>query len=78
MAHVFADLALAGRDAVLPLHEAIDVVDAVGRRLPPELRCTSRGGAAAAPAARAQAAAFRDWFEQTGRDGVVRPPITVI
>ena len=25
MAHVFADLALAGRDAVLPLHEVIDV-----------------------------------------------------
>ena len=28
MAHVFADLALAGHEAVLPLHEAIDVADA--------------------------------------------------
>ena len=27
-AHVFADLALAGHEAVLPLHEAIDVADA--------------------------------------------------
>ena len=31
MAHVFADLALAGHEAVLPLHEAIDVADAIGR-----------------------------------------------
>ena len=35
MAHVFADLALAGHHAVLPLHEAIDVADEVGRGLPP-------------------------------------------
>lgn len=41
MASVFADLALAGRQAVLPLHEAIDVMDAVGRR----------GGRASRPAA---------------------------
>ena len=51
MAAVFADLALAGRDAVLPLHEAIDVADAIGRRLPPELLCTSRGGASVTPTA---------------------------
>ena len=43
-ASVFADLALCGRDAILPLHEVIDVADAVGRQLPPELLCTSRGG----------------------------------
>jgi len=74
MASVFADLALAGREAVLPLHEAIDVADAVGRRLPPELLCTCQGGAAVAPAARKQAAAYKAWFEQTERDGTMRPP----
>ena len=55
MASVFADLALAGRQAVLSLHEAIDVMDTIGRELPVELLCTSKGGAAAAPAALRQA-----------------------
>ena len=54
MAHVFADLALAGHEAVLPLHEAIDVADRNGRALPPELLCTSEGGCCAAPAAQAR------------------------
>jgi len=40
MASVFADLALAGRQAVLPLHKAIDVMDTIGRKLPGELSCT--------------------------------------
>jgi len=65
MAHVFADLALAGHEAVLPLHEAIDVADAVGRQLPPELRCTSRGGACAAPAARRIRADYDRWLAET-------------
>lgn len=78
MAAVFADLALSGRCAVLTLHEAIDVADALGRRLPSELLCTSLGGAAAAPAARQQALAFRQWYEQTERDGVMRPPGNLI
>jgi L-serine dehydratase len=78
MASVFADLALCGRDAVLPLHEAIDVADAVGRELSPDLLCTARGGASTAPAARRCAAAYRAWFEQTRRDGTVRPPGNLI
>ena len=78
MASVFADLALAGRDAVLPLHEAIDVADAVGRRLPPELLCTSRGGASTAPAARRRSIAYRAWFQQTQQDGTARPPGNLI
>ena len=45
----FADLALAGSDAVLPFHEALDTADRPGRALPPELRCTSRGGCCATP-----------------------------
>ena len=78
MASVFADLALSGRRAVLPLHEAIDVADALGRRLPSELLCTSLGGAAAAPSARQQALAFRQWYEKTEQDGTMRPPGNLI
>ena len=65
MAHVFADLALAGHEAVLPLHEAIDVADRIGRALPPELLCTSEGGCCAAPAAQARRAAYRRWFDES-------------
>jgi L-serine dehydratase len=77
-AHVFADLALSGRDAVLPLHEAIDMADAVGRQLAPELLCTSRGGACNTPAARRQAAAFRAWTEKTQAENTPRPPGNLI
>jgi L-serine dehydratase len=75
-AHVFADLALAGHHAVLPLHEAIDVLDAVGRSLPPELLCTSRGGACATPTAERRAAAYRHWYGATRPED--RPPGNLI
>ncbi len=75
-AHVFADLALAGHEAVLPLHEAIDVADAIGRALPPELLCTSEGGCCAAPAAQARRAAYRRWFDESRPED--RPPGNLI
>jgi len=78
MAPIFADLALSGRQAVLPMHEAIDVANDVGRRLPSELLCTSLGGSAAAPTARKQAAAYRAWYEQTEKDCTMRPPGNLI
>ena len=78
MAHVFADLALAGRDAILPLHEVIDVVDQVGRSLPPGLLCTGRAGAAATPTAQRKAIAFREWFDMTVCEGIRRPPGNLI
>jgi L-serine dehydratase len=77
-AHTFADLAMAGRDAVLRLHEVIDVADQVGRRLPPELLCTSRGGACNTPSARMRAAQFQEWFEETQNRGESRPPANLI
>lgn len=43
-AQAFADLAMAGHRAVLPLDEALDVVDTVGRALSRELRCASGRG----------------------------------
>jgi L-serine dehydratase len=75
-AHVFADLALAGHEAVLPLHEAIDVADRIGRALPPELLCTSEGGCCAAPAAQARRAEYRRWFDETRPED--RPPGNLI
>ncbi len=78
MAPVFADLALAGRDAILPLHEVIDAVDVIGRRLPPELLCTSRGGCSATPTALRQGAAYRDWFRQARAQNLPPPPGNLI
>ena len=76
MAHVFADMALAGHDAVLPLHEAIDVADAVGRALPPELLCTSEGGACAAPTAQRCRVEYQRWFDESRPED--RPPGNLI
>jgi len=39
-----ANMALAGYDPVIPLDEVIHTMDAVGKRIPCELRCTSLGG----------------------------------
>jgi len=75
-AHVFADLALAGHEAVLPLHEALDVADRIGRALPPELKCTSEGGCCTAPAAQARRAAYRRWFDESRPED--RPPGNLI
>jgi L-serine dehydratase len=75
-AHVFADLALAGHEAVLPLHEALDVADRIGRALPSELKCTSEGGCCTAPAAQARRAAYRRWFEESRPED--RPPGNLI
>ena len=76
MAHVFADLSLAGHQAVLPLHEAIDVADRIGRALPPELLCTSEGGCCLAPAAQACKAEYRRWFDESRPED--RPPGNLI
>jgi L-serine dehydratase len=76
MAHVFADMALAGHEAVLPLHEAIDVADGIGRGLPPELLCTSSGGACAAPAAQRCRGDFERWFADSKPEE--RPPASLI
>jgi L-serine dehydratase len=50
-AFVCADLVLGGYANPIPLDETIDAVDAVGRMLPPELRCTALGGLSLAPSA---------------------------
>ncbi|MHB9150169.1 MAG: L-serine ammonia-lyase, iron-sulfur-dependent, subunit alpha [Thermoleophilia bacterium] len=78
MAAVFTDLALAGRRGVLPLHEVIDVADSVGRRLPLELLCTSRGGLAVTPTALSRAAQYQAWVEDTDARDEAHPPGNLI
>jgi L-serine dehydratase len=48
-----ANMALAGFEQVIPLDEVIAAMDAVGRRIPSELRCTALGGLSVTPAAKA-------------------------
>lgn len=50
-AFLCADLVLGGYESPVPLDETIGAVDSVGRMLPEELRCTSRGGLALCPSA---------------------------
>ena len=50
-AFVNADLVLGGCPNFIPLDETMDAVYAVGRAMPAELRCTSKGGLAVAPSA---------------------------
>jgi L-serine dehydratase len=76
MAHVFADLAIAGHEAVLPFHEALDVADDIGRKLDPGLLCTSKGGACAAPEARRRRAGYEAWVAQSRPEE--RPPGNLI
>jgi L-serine dehydratase len=52
-AFVNADLVLGGYTNLIPLDETIDAVYAVGLAMPSDLRCTSKGGLAIAPSARA-------------------------
>ena len=50
-AYTCADLVLGGYHNPVPLDETIDAVYAVGQMLPPQLRCTSKGGLAITPSA---------------------------
>lgn len=52
-AFVNADLILGGYPNFIPLDETIDAVYAVGKAMPSELRCTSKGGLAVTPSAQA-------------------------
>ncbi|HSA95731.1 MAG TPA: L-serine ammonia-lyase, iron-sulfur-dependent, subunit alpha [Acidobacteriota bacterium] len=50
-AFICADLVLGGYVNPVPLDETVDASFASGRMLPPELRCTAKGGLAVAPSA---------------------------
>lgn len=61
MAITFSDVALSGKNAALPLHEAIDAADQIGRAMPKELRCTSKGGCCDTTTGRKYAKMFQAW-----------------
>ncbi len=63
MAVVFADLALAGSKAVIPFDEVLSALDSMGRKMPSELLCTSKGGCCATPTAIEQEKRFKEWFK---------------
>lgn len=46
-----ANMALAGYTHLIPLDEVLSAMDAVGRQIPHELRCTGKGGLAITPTA---------------------------
>lgn len=49
---VYADLAMAGVKAILPYDELVLALDKVGRGMPTELLCTSKGGCCTTPTAK--------------------------
>jgi L-serine dehydratase len=48
-----ANMAVAGIPCLIPLDEVIETMDAVGKAIPRELRCTALGGLSITPAAKA-------------------------
>jgi L-serine dehydratase len=58
-AFVCADLILGGYANPISLDDAVDASYAVGKQLPPALRCTAKGGVAATPSAQAFVARTR-------------------
>ena len=63
MAVTFADLALSGRDAVIPFDEVVDEMNRTGWEMSVDLKCTSRGGICRTPAARRCREAFNEWMK---------------
>lgn len=64
LAITFADLALSGRNPVVPFHEVLDVADSIGKALPESLKCTSRGGMCSSPAAKSCRERFEMWHKE--------------
>lgn len=57
----FSDLALSGRHSVVPLHEALDIADKIGKALPDGCKCTSNGGICLSGAALQCKKQFEAW-----------------
>ncbi len=67
MSVVYADMSLAGFDAVLPYHEVFDVAAKAGERYAAEMVCHSYGACCtAAPTAKKQALKFNQWNREQG------------
>lgn len=66
MSTVFADLALSGKDAVVPFHEVVDEADKLGKAMPSELKCTSCGGMCETPTGIKCKENFSRWHKENG------------
>lgn len=64
MSIVFSDLALSGKEALLPFHEVLDVMDRMGKEMPASLKCTSCGGTCTAPTAVKCKAEYEKWYSE--------------
>ena len=66
---LFSDLALSGRDCVVPLHEVLDEADALGKQMPADLKCTSCGGLCETPTGKRCKYKFEQWHAQHTASG---------
>ncbi len=64
MSIVFSDLALSGKEALLPFHEVLDVMDRMGKEMPASLKCMSCGGTCTAPTAAKCKAEYEKWYAE--------------
>lgn len=64
MAITFSDVALSGRNAVIPLHEVVDEADAMGKQMPSGLKCTSCGGLCETPTGKRCRQEFEQWHQR--------------
>jgi len=61
MSITFADIALSGKNAVLPFHEVVDEADKMARDMPSSLKCTSCGGMCETPTGKECKRAFDEY-----------------
>lgn len=61
MAITFSDLALSGRQGVIPFHEVVDAVAEMGKKMPADLKCTSQGGLCDTPCGKRCRKEFEKW-----------------
>ncbi len=76
MSIVFSDVALSGRSAVIPFHEAVDAVDRLGRHLPDSLKCTSTGGFCDTPSGCVCRENFEKWRNCSNPTEEAQAPLT--
>lgn len=63
MAITFADIALSGRNPVIPFHEVVDEADVMGGQMPDKLKCTSCGGLCETPTGKQCRQDFERWHQ---------------
>ena len=65
MSITFSDIALSGRNAVIPFHEVVDEADKLGKQMSDSLKCTSVGGLCETPSGRRCRNCFEKWRQES-------------